>query len=177
MGGVDKAQLTIQGTTILTRVVNVLSTHCSPIALVGRDHAPSPLIALPDPVQDRQGPLAGILAALTWAPTDFVMIAPCDTPFLPDDLVPRLWQGISADAGVITAATGQWDHPTIALWRRDLAPALANAFNAGTRSIRAFTNTIPHALVHWPDSGLDPFTNVNTPQDLGAAQRLAERVQ
>ena len=175
MGGVDKAQLTIHGTTILTRVVSVLSAHCSPIALVGRDHAPAPLIALPDPVQDRQGPLAGILAALIWAPTDYVMIAPCDTPFLPDDLVPRLCQAIKPDIGVITASTGQWDHPTIALWRRDLAPALAAAFNAGTRSIRAFTKTIPHALVHWPEVGLDPFTNVNTAKDLEAAHIQAEQ--
>jgi molybdopterin-guanine dinucleotide biosynthesis protein A len=177
MGGVDKALLTIQGKTILDRVVDVLRPHCSPIALVGRDIAPSPLIALPDPVRDRpsdrQGPLAGILAALTWTPTDYVMIAPCDTPFLPDDLIPRLWQGVSADVGVITAATGQWDHPTVALWRKDLAPALAAAFNAGTRSIRAFTKTIPHALVHWQDGGLDPFTNVNTQQDLAQAERMS----
>ena len=175
MGGVDKAQLTIHGITILDRVINVLTPRCSPIALVGRECAPSPLIALPDPVHGRQGPLAGILAALLWAPTDYVMIVPCDTPFLPDDLVERLWLGLDADAGVVTAATGQWDHPTVALWRKDLAPALSAAFDAGTRSIRAFTRTVPHALVHWPQGGLDPFTNVNTSQDLAEAVRLAEQ--
>jgi molybdopterin-guanine dinucleotide biosynthesis protein A len=178
MGGVDKAHLTIQGKTILDRVVAVLMPHCSPIALVGRDFAPAPLVALPDPALDgqeaRQGPLAGILAALLRAPGDYVMIVPCDTPFLPDDLVPRLWQAARPDVGVVTAATGQWDHPTIALWRTDLAPVLSAAFDAGTRSIRAFTKTIPHALVHWQEGGLDPFTNVNTPQDLADALLLAE---
>lgn len=178
LGGVDKSQLAIQGTTILDRVVAVLSPHCSPIALAGRDLAPHGLVALPDaPHGDqaaRQGPLAGILAALLWAPTDYILIVPCDTPFLPDDLVPRLQHAARPEIGVITAATGQWDHPTIGVWRRDLAPALSQAFSAGTRSIRAFTRTVPHALVHWTEGGLDPFTNVNTQQDLDQAQAQAE---
>jgi molybdopterin-guanine dinucleotide biosynthesis protein A len=175
MGGADKADLRVGETTMLERVASIISPHCDPIALIGRSVAPAPFIALGDSVSGHEGPLSGILAALRWAKTEFVMICPCDAPFLPLDLVPRLLARAKG-VGVVIAATGQQDHPTISLWRTDLSPALAEAFAAGTRSIRAFTKTVPTAMVSWHGAGYDPFFNVNKPEDLAAAERLAERL-
>lgn len=176
MGGADKAALTVGGRAILARVIDALGPHCAAIALVGRARAPDPLVPLADAAPGHEGPLSGILAALRWSPTPWIVTAPCDTPFLPEDLVPRLAAAARAapEALVIRTATLDQDHPTVALWHRDLAPQLATAFDGGTRSIRAFTSGLPCALATWLPGDRDPFMNVNRPDDLALAERLAQ---
>jgi molybdopterin-guanine dinucleotide biosynthesis protein A len=168
MDGADKSQIRIDGRTVLERVLTVLAPHCDPIAMVGRETAPAPLIALPDAAPGHEGPLAGILAALRWSPGPWIMIVPCDVPFLPNDLVPRL---LAAREGVdlVTARSGGRDHPTVALWRSDLAVRLALAFAGGMRSIRGFTGGIDAALVDFATAERDPFLNLNRPDDVRAA--------
>ncbi len=176
MGGADKAAMIVGGHPILARVLRVLSPHCDPIALVGRTDVPEgltfPFITIPDAVSGHEGPLSGILAALRWAQSEFVVIAPCDTPFLPMDLVPRL-VAAAKNVSVVMTATGQQDHPTVSLWRTSLAVPLSEAFSCGTRSIRAYTRTLPTAMVSWHGAGYDPFLNINRPEDLALADRLA----
>lgn len=174
MGGIDKARIRIGDSSVLERTLRVLRPHCDPIALVGRDDAPETLIALSDPVGGREGPLAGILSALNWAPDPWIMIVPCDTPFLPSDLVPRL---LSERAGVDLVRTESLgrDHPTVALWRRELKIPLAEAFAGGTRSIRAFTRNVKSALVSFDAGSYDPFMNLNRPADVAAAAVIESR--
>jgi molybdopterin-guanine dinucleotide biosynthesis protein A len=176
MGGIDKAEMLVGGHPILARVLRVLTPHCDPIALVGRTSVPEgltyPFALIPDAVSGQEGPLAGILAALRWAKDDHVMIVPCDAPFLPMDLVPRLLAA-AKNVGVVMTATGQQDHPTVSLWRTDLAVSLSESFSCGTRSIRAFTRQVPTAMVSWHGAGYDPFLNINRPEDLALAERLA----
>jgi molybdopterin-guanine dinucleotide biosynthesis protein A len=171
MGGVDKAAIVVGGKSILERTLSVLHSHCDPIALIGRPSAPAPLIARPDPVAGREGPLSGILAALDWAPHPWIMIVPCDTPFLPADLVPRLWAERAGVDLVRTESLG-CDHPTVALWRRDLRVPLAEAFSGGTRAIRDFTRTVKSTLVSFDADRYDPFMNLNSPADVEAAAAI-----
>ena len=171
MGGIDKSGVTIRGRSVLARTLDVLRPNCDPIALIGRLEAPTSLIALPDPVAGREGPLAGILAALDWSPEPWIMIVPCDTPFLPADLVPRLLAA-RADVDLVRTESLGHDHPTVALWRRDLKAPLTEAFAGGTRSIRAFTKGVKSALVTFDVRSYDPFMNLNSPADVEAAAAI-----
>jgi molybdopterin-guanine dinucleotide biosynthesis protein A len=184
MGGGDKARIRIGGATILERVLARFSPQCAGIILNANGDparfADSGLEVVPDSVPDFAGPLAGILAGLDWAAAHRPEIAdvasvPGDCPFLPDDLVARL-RAARAAAGVplACARSGEWRHPVVGLWpvglREDLRHALVVE---DLRKIEIWTARHGVATVDWPVAPIDPFFNVNTPQDAEAAERMA----
>jgi molybdopterin-guanine dinucleotide biosynthesis protein A len=184
MGGGDKARIRIGGATILERVLARLTPQCDGVILNANGDparfADSGLAVVPDSVPDFAGPLAGILAGLDWAAAHRPKIAdvasvPGDCPFLPDDLVARLSAERSAvGAPLACARSGEWRHPVVGLWpvrlREDLRHALVVE---DLRKIEIWTSRHGIAVVDWPIAPVDPFFNVNTPEDAAAAERMA----
>ena len=184
MGGGDKARLTIGGVSILDRVLARLSPQCDGIVINANGDparfADTRLPVVPDGVADFPGPLAGILAGLDWAAEnrrgiEWVASVPGDCPFLPTDLVERLHE-VRAAAGtpLACARSGEWRHPVVGLWpvalRHDLRRALVEQ---ELRKIEIWTGRHGVALAEWPAAPVDPFFNVNTPDDAVEAERLA----
>jgi molybdopterin-guanine dinucleotide biosynthesis protein A len=186
MGGGDKALIRIGGEAILDRVLAVLRGKCDPIILnANGDPARFARYGLPviaDNVPDFAGPLAGILAGLDWAAahapgSEWVVSVPGDCPFLPPDLVDRL-HAARAEAGtpLACARSGEWRHPVVGLWRVDLRDDLRHALTVeDLRKIEIWTARHGIAIASWPDQPVDPFFNVNTPDDLAAAERAANK--
>jgi molybdenum cofactor guanylyltransferase len=185
MGGGDKALIRIGGATILDRVLELLRPVCAEIVLNANGDparfARYGLPVIPDSVPDFAGPLAGILAGLDWAAVNrpdlaWVASVPGDCPFMPDDLITRLHEA-RQNAGVplACARSGDWRHPVVGLWpvalREDLRHALVEE---GLRKIEAWTARHGIAIAHWPAKPVDPFFNVNTPEDTAEAERLAQ---
>jgi molybdopterin-guanine dinucleotide biosynthesis protein A len=184
MGGGDKARLRIGGRTILERVLERLKPQCAALILNANGDparfADTGLEIIPDSVPDFAGPLAGILAALEWAAAHTrdvadVVSVPGDCPFLPDDLVARLFSArAAARTPLACAQSGEWRHPVIGLWPVDLRDELRKAVvNEGLHKIEAFTARHGVAIADWPATPIDPFFNVNTPDDAAEAERLA----
>ena len=100
---------------------------------------------------------------------------PGDCPFLLGDLVERLTAACAA-AGVplACARSGEWRHPVVGLWpvalRADLRHALVVE---DLRKIEIWTARHGVAVADWPAAPVDPFFNVNTPEDAAAAERMA----
>jgi molybdopterin-guanine dinucleotide biosynthesis protein A len=124
--------------------------------------------------------LAGILAALDWTASalpavTWVATVPGDGPFPPRDLVARLQSARAREGAVMACAgSGGWTHPVAALWPVSLRDALRHAVaEEGIRKIDTFTGRYACAVEEWPVSPVDPFFNVNTPEDLAEANRLA----
>ena len=184
MGGGDKALLRIGSATILERVLDRLTPQCSRLILNAngdpKRFAFTGLPVIADEVPDFAGPLAGVLAALDWAAThapDTAWIAsvPGDCPFLPRDLVARLHAARSAaDQPLACARSGEWRHPVVGLWpvalRADLRRALVDE---DLHKIEVWTARHGIAIADWPVTPVDPFFNVNTPDDAAAADRIA----
>ena len=184
MGGGDKPLTRIGGSTILSRVLERLKPQCTQLILNANGDpsrfADTGLPVIPDDVPDFAGPLAGILAGLDWvaahAPdVSYVASVPGDCPFLPRDLVARLHQArAAANVPLACARSGEWRHPVVGLWpvalRADLRRALTQE---GTRKIELWTARHGVALADWPADPVDPFFNVNTPEDAAAAERIA----
>ena len=184
MGGGDKALLRIGGVSILDRVLERLRPQCSAIILNAngdpRRFASTRLPVVADDVPGFAGPLAGILAGLDWAAAHAPEIAwigsvPGDCPFLPRDLIARL-HAARAEAGapLACAKSGEWRHPVAGLWpvalRDDLRHALVEE---DLRKIEIWTSRHGVALAEWPDTPVDPFFNVNTPEDAARAESTA----
>jgi molybdopterin-guanine dinucleotide biosynthesis protein A len=184
MGGGDKARLQIAGRTILERVLARMQPQCSALILnangdTGR-FADTRLPVVPDSVPDFAGPLAGILAGLDWAAahataTIDIVSVPGDCPFLPLDLVTRLSAAREQEKTPFACArSGEQRHPVVGLWpvalRDDLRAALCQD---GVRKIEAWTTRHGVAIAQWPATPVDPFFNVNTPDDVAQAERLA----
>jgi molybdenum cofactor guanylyltransferase len=184
MAGADKAHTRIGGRTILARVLERLRVQCAGVILNANVAAERfgdtgwPVVA--DSVPDFPGPLAGILAGLDWAAKhapdiEWVVSAPSDCPFLPRDLVARLHEArLYADAELACAGSGNRRHPVIGLWpvalREDLRRALTNE---GVRKVGDWAARHALAVAEWPVTPVDPFFNVNTPEDAAEAERLA----
>jgi molybdopterin-guanine dinucleotide biosynthesis protein A len=184
MGGGDKARIMIGGATILERVLARFKPQCAAVILNANGDparfADIGLPVVPDSVPDFAGPLAGILAGLDWAAAHaphIVDIAsvPGDCPFLPTDLVERL-HAVRAASGqpLACARSGDWRHPVVGLWpvalREDLRQALVGE---GLHKIEIWTARHGVAIAEWADTPVDPFFNVNTPEDVAAAERIA----
>lgn len=186
MGGGDKARLRIGGRTIIERVLARLKPQCAALILNANGDparfADTGLAVVPDSVPDFAGPLAGILAGLDWAAREAPDVAdivsvPGDCPFLPEDLVARLSAARTREAAPLACArSGEWRHPVVGLWPVALRGDLRQALVAeGMRKIEAWTARHGVAVADWPAAPIDPFFNINTPEDAAEAERIAAR--
>lgn len=178
MGGGDKTLLHVGGQTLLARCVARLAPQAGPLALnANGDPArflPAcdlPVIADAPDAADA-GPLAGVLAGLTWlhesAPgCRWLLTVAGDTPLFPADLAVRLLAGASEPgARLAVAASGGRTHPVFGLWPADLLDELRHAVTVeGLRRVFSLLDRYPTATVDWPVEPFDPFFNVNTPAD------------
>jgi molybdenum cofactor guanylyltransferase len=186
MGGGDKARIRIGGRTILERVLARLKPQCGQI-IINANGDPArfadthlPIVA--DSVPDFAGPLAGILAGLDWAAAkipecEWLASVPGDCPFLPNDLVARLHEArVAADTPLACARSGEWRHPVVGLWpvslREDLRRAL---LDEGLHKIEVWTARHGVAIADWPTEPVDPFFNVNTPEEAARAESVAAK--
>ncbi|HEY1152567.1 MAG TPA: molybdenum cofactor guanylyltransferase MobA [Pseudolabrys sp.] len=184
MGGGDKAMITIGGTSILDRVLERLRLQTAGIIInANGDPARFAATGLPviaDTVPGFAGPLAGVLAGLDWAAANkpditYIASVPGDCPFLPRDRVARLLSArISDDLPLACARSGAWRHPVVGLWPVTLRDDLRRALlDEDLRKIEVWTARHGIAIADWPDKPVDPFFNVNTPEDAARANALA----
>jgi molybdopterin-guanine dinucleotide biosynthesis protein A len=177
MGGVDKGLVELAGRPMVAHVIERLAPQVGAILINANQNAAAyaaldyPVV--PDAVAGYAGPLAGLHAGLSRASTDFVVTVPCDSPFLPADLVARLAAGLAhAGAALAVAKTFEQPHPVFALVRRDLLPNLTAFLAAGGRKIDSWYAGL--AVIEVPfDDCADAFRNINTRDELDAASRTS----
>jgi len=188
MGGGDKALIEIGGKTILSRVIETLERQCESVILNANGDTsrftPFGLPVVSDDIPDFAGPLAGILAGLDWLAAhrpdrEWMVSVPGDCPFLPSDLVTRLHQ-VREQAGkpLACAKSGDWRHPVVGLWNVKLRENLRRAIvDEDLHKIEIWTARHGIAIAEWPDHPIDPFFNVNTPEDRDRANEIARAIQ
>jgi len=184
MGGGDKSRLRIGSATILHRVLACIGPQCNRMIINANGDparfADTGLAVVADSVPDFAGPLAGILAGLDWAAAnapncEWLLSVPGDCPFLPKNLVARLHEArLAAGAPLACARSGEWRHPVVAIWPVDLREDLRRALVVdGLRKIEIWTARHGVAIAAWPAEPVDPFFNVNTPEDAARAAGFA----
>ena len=183
MGGGDKNLKPLGGRPVLAHVIDRVRPQVTVLALNANGDparfAEYGLPVVPDSIEGFAGPLAGVLAGLDWAERAasdcrWLLSAPTDAPFLPKDLVGRLLRA-SARADILVAASGGRSHPVAALWALSLRAPLRAALESGTRKVEDFTRDWRVVTVEFPTEPVDPFFNLNRPQDFEEAERLLAR--
>jgi molybdenum cofactor guanylyltransferase len=119
---------------------------------------------------DTGTPLSGLHASLSFAAEqgfDAVLTTPCDTPFLPSDLVVRL----KPSAPAIAASGGQ-QHYLTGLWPVDLLPLLELELKSGLKRVMDWAALAKTSAVEWPATPQDPFANLNTPEEFTDAAKI-----
>ncbi|WP_174299651.1 molybdenum cofactor guanylyltransferase [Caulobacter sp. S45] len=171
--GREKALAELEGEPLIARVERVLARGASPLAVSARGGsaaaayaAKSGLACLPDDVGDVDGPLAGVKVGLRWAALQglkWLVTSPCDTPFLPRNLVERLCEGRAGCGAVARTPTAV--QPLCALW-----PVAALGMIETTSNhppIRALLERVGVEEVVFENP--DAFANLNTPEDYARA--------
>lgn len=170
LGGVDKGLQPWRGAPLVDTVLARLAPQVDAVAISANRHADDyarrgwPVLADADP-QAFDGPLAGVLAALTHAECQgwqWVQLAACDAPLLPQDLCARLHAAVGgADAAYPAPPRGP--EPAHALLHVRVRPRLAAALAGGERRLLGFLRSLHAVAVAWPDAG-QAFANLNTPE-------------
>jgi molybdopterin-guanine dinucleotide biosynthesis protein A len=174
LGGVQKGLVQLAGRTLIDHVLARLRGQAEIIAVSANGLGGAfPVPVITDHHADRRGPLAGVLAGLDWCrvthpEVSSVVTVAVDTPFLPLDLVRRL---TAETADIVYATSGGREHPTAAGWNVSLAEALRATLAAnGDLSVRRFCRGHTVAACDFPTGTIDPFFNINTPDDLARAE-------
>ncbi|MFN7002224.1 MAG: molybdenum cofactor guanylyltransferase MobA [Roseinatronobacter sp.] len=183
MGGGDKGLREVAGKPLLDHVIARLAPQVSSMVLnANGDPTRFAAYGLPvvaDSLPDWPGPLAGVLAGMDWAAVQgahAVLSVAADTPFFPHDLGQRL-QAAAGPSGLALAATREdgklWRHPTFGLWPVALRDDLRAALQGGLRKVVLWTDQHGAGVAEFSTNPLDPFFNINTPEDMAVAEQLA----
>jgi molybdenum cofactor guanylyltransferase len=168
MGGVDKGLQPLHGKPLAQWALERLAPQVDELLINANQNADEysrlghRIVA--DELTGFAGPLAGLHAGLKAASGELVATVPCDSPFLPADLVARLQRALG-DNDLAVAKTGAQPHPVFALVRRAVLPHLEAYLARGGRKIDDWYATLRVVEVAFDDEA-DAFRNLNTREEL-----------
>ena len=169
MGGVDKGLQPLRGKAMIEHVLARFAPQVDEIVINANQNLERYRAfghrVVSDAITGFAGPLAGLHAGLGAVSRPLAVTVPCDSPFLPEDLVARLQRNLGAN-DLAVAKTGDQPHPVFALVRRSVAANLEAFLTGGGRKIDAWYASLKVVEVAFDDEA-DAFRNINTLEELG----------
>lgn len=179
MGGREKSFLDLAGATLLERTLSRLRFQVDDVVINANGDvsrfAATGAVVIEDILTDMGTPLAGLHAALTYGALqgfEAVVTVPSDAPFLPLDLVARL-VGAGEVTGAAIARSGGQDHYLTGIWTTAMAKPLGRLIEIDDmKRVQDFVVKTKAEKVVWAAVPHDPLFNINTPEDLAAAEMI-----
>ncbi|MBL8518289.1 MAG: molybdenum cofactor guanylyltransferase [Betaproteobacteria bacterium] len=174
MGTVDKGLQPFRGKPMVAHVIERIAPQVSEVIINANQNLDAYAAfghrVIADEVTGFVGPLAGFERGLTHAASELVVTAPCDSPFLPADLVERLYAQLKRhDAEVAVAKTGDQAQPVFCLMKKPVLDSLRDFLRSGQRKIDLWYAA--RRVVEAPfDDEADAFRNINTLEDKSALE-------
>ena len=177
MGGVDKGLQPFRGRPMVAHVIDRLAPQVAELLINANRNAEAygafGYRVIADEIEGFAGPLAGFERGLAHASKELVVTVPCDSPFLPADLVPRLQGALkAAGAQLAVAKTGDQAHPVFSLMRRDVHESLRAFLASGQRKIDKWYAALKVVEVAFDDEA-EAFLNINTREELAGLEPRA----
>ena len=186
MGGIDKALQILGGRPLLAHAIERLKPQVAGMVINANGEATRfaafrlPVIA--DSIAGFAGPLAGVHAGLAWVKAnrpgiEHVVTVSADTPFFPTDLVARFLAFLNQNRPLLVARSEEGLHPVIGLWPVSMVTALEESLKQGERKASDWVKSQGAVEVFFPKIEIggrliDPFFNINSPEDLAKADAL-----
>lgn len=188
MGGGDKCLLPLAGKSLLQRTIDRAQPQVPQLLLNANGNslrfARTRLPVVPDVFANNLGPLAGIHAGLHWmqnkAPkAEWLVSFASDTPFFPANLVDELLVAAQTASAKLAVATSKLNtHPVFALWHISLKAEIEAQLETGeVPRLQDWMKAHNPVQVDFNADAYDPFFNINTPQDLYAAEPMSALVK
>lgn len=179
MGGVDKGLKDLRGKPLVQWVIERFAPQIDEVLINANQnletYARFGYRVIPDAIDGFAGPLAGLHRGMSEAQHDLIATVPCDSPFLPCDLIARLLSAMDRrGADIAVAKTGDQPHPVFCLCRKHLLHGLTAFLSGGGRKIDAWYATLSVVEVPFDDEAA-AFSNINTREDLQSFETKAER--
>nr|VFJ72557.1 MAG: molybdopterin-guanine dinucleotide biosynthesis protein A [Candidatus Kentron sp. FW] len=169
MGGQDKGLIDLAHKAMVEHAIAVLRPQVGALVISANRNSEIyrrfgyPVI--PDVMGDYLGPLAGMASSMRYAGTPYIVTVPCDSPFIPPNLVERLYATLDkAQASICVAHDGKRMQPVFALLRSSLWTGIMDFLKAGDRKVDLWYAEHKMALADFSDKP-EIFLNVNTPED------------
>ena len=186
MNSIDKTLMKINEQTLLSIAINK-ATHQTKYIVLNSNRDPSifqnyNITVIKDTILNHPGPLAGVLTGIEWfyknnKKIKWVVSVPVDSPFFPNNLIKRLYETVVKSKKLIGVSSSNGrNHPVFSIWHISLMQPLQEALNNNIRKIDLFTKSYNPAAVDF-SSSVDPFFNINTPEDLKNANNLFTKGQ
>jgi molybdopterin-guanine dinucleotide biosynthesis protein A len=175
MGGVDKGLKPLRGRPMVEWVLERFVPQVDEVLINANQnldvYGQLGHRVIPDVIGGFAGPLAGLHRGLREAAHDLVATVPCDSPFLPTDLIVRLRAALEQrETEIAVAKTGDQPHPVFCLCRRGVVTSLGDFLAGGGRKIDAWYSKLRVAEVLFDDEA-DAFSNVNTENELRSFEK------
>jgi molybdenum cofactor guanylyltransferase len=172
MGGVDKGLQAFRGRRLVDHVFERLAPQVGGVIINANQNQDAyrtfGVRVVSDAIGGFAGPLAGFHAGLSVSKRPFLASVPCDSPFLPEDLVARLHARIDeTGAELAVAKTGDQPHPVFSLMRRGVLDHLSDFLKEGGRKIDLWYASLNVVEVAFDDEA-QAFSNINTLEELAA---------
>lgn len=181
MASGNKMQALLGGKTLLEQVIERLAPQVGSLFINGdqvicaKAYGDQTYPIIEDSLEAFQGPLVGLYSALAsdqLSDAAFLMLTPCDGPFIPDNLVAKLYQLIVSNEADIACIRYQgFAQPTFTLWNKSVYSSVERALlvdkNGGFKSLLQRLDTV---YLDWPEQPLNPFFNINSCEDLALAE-------
>jgi molybdopterin-guanine dinucleotide biosynthesis protein A len=175
MGGVDKGLQAFRGRRLIDHVYERLAPQVGGVIINANQNQDAyrtfGVRVVSDAIGGFAGPLAGFHAGLSVSKRPFLASVPCDSPFLPEDLIARLFARIDeTGAELAVAKTGDQPHPVFSLMRRGVLDHLSDFLKEGGRKIDAWYATLNVVEVAFDDEA-EAFSNINTLEELASYEK------
>ncbi|WP_374339712.1 molybdenum cofactor guanylyltransferase MobA [Methyloversatilis sp.] len=174
MGGVDKGLQDFRGEAMVAHAIRRLAPQVDALIINANQNIERyaafghPVVA--DAIAGYAGPLAGLHAGLSACTTPLLVTCPCDSPFLPLDLVARLRAALAREgADLAVAITGDQPHPVFSLVRAHALPGLTQFLEGGGRKVDLWYSALKVVEVPFDDNP-DAFANINTLTELASLE-------
>ena len=175
MGSVDKGLQALRGKPMVQWVLERYTPQVDEVLINANKNIEQyqtlGYTVVADDIGGYAGPLAGLHRGLTAAKHALVATVPCDSPFLPLDLIARLYAALDEQqAELAVARTGDQPHPVFCLTRKSVLPGLTAFLQGGGRKIDAWYAALKVADVRFDDEA-EAFSNINTVDELRTFER------
>lgn len=169
----DKGLLDFNGKKLIEHVLASLTKQTNDIVIVANRHIDTyteygfPVVS--DRIEGFQGPLAGLDAGFSVTGSSFLLCVPCDSPFIPDDLLEHLIKAATGNNPIVVATDGERLHPVISLIHRSIWPDIESRLSEGRLRLMDWIEAAGYDIADF-SSCPKVLQNLNTIEQIDSAR-------